>query len=143
MQQPHRHAETACIPGEVRRARLGPIDTLGSGETLAFTDNRIADAPLVEAPSLERDFAVGPIDRNPPGKRANEGDQTEACRCLNTAARLMSTFQDGLVTLQRRRTGGKQVVTVQHVNVESGAQAVINNVQTRGAKRRGSKSKDA
>lgn len=55
------------------------------------------------------------------------GDQTEACRCANTAARLMGAFQGGMLTLQRLRTGGNQTVTVQHVNVQPGGQAVIGN----------------
>jgi len=71
-----------------------------------------------------------------------EGDSVEACRLTNAAARLMSVFQDGLLTLQRLRSGGNQTVTVQHVNVASGAQAVIGNVQTGGAKRRGSNRKN-
>ncbi len=61
----------------------------------------------------------------------------EGCRLANTAARLMSVYQDGLMTLQRLRTGGSQTVTVQHVNVQAGAQAVIGNVQTGGPKRGG------
>jgi hypothetical protein len=46
-----------------------------------------------------------------------------------------------VVTLQELRTGGCQTVTVQHVNVASGGQAVVGNVRAEGAKRRGSKSK--
>ena len=61
----------------------------------------------------------------------------EACRLANTAARLMSVFQGGLLTLQRLRSGGTQTVTVQHVNIQPGAQAVIGNVETGGVKRRG------
>ena len=68
-------------------------------------------------------------------------DQIEACRCANTAARLMSVFQDGLLTLQRIRSGGNQTVTVQHVTVAQGGQAVIGNVGTGGSKRRGSNGK--
>ncbi len=64
-----------------------------------------------------------------------EVESVEACRLANTAARMMTTYQDGLLTLQRLRTGGTQTVTVSHVNVQSGAQAVIGNVQTGGAKR--------
>lgn len=66
-----------------------------------------------------------------------EADSVEACRLANTSARLMTSFQDGLLTLQRLRTGGAQTVTVSHVNVQPGAQAVIGNVQTGGAKRKG------
>jgi hypothetical protein len=65
------------------------------------------------------------------------GDQVEACRCINAAARIGSVFQAGMLTLQRLRTGGNQTVTVQHVNVQPGGQAVIGNVQAGGRKRRG------
>lgn len=75
------------------------------------------------------------------GRTMRQGDSVEACRLANSAARLMSVYQDGLLTLQRLRTGGKQLVTVQHVTVGPGGQAVIGNVQTRGAKRRGSNGK--
>jgi hypothetical protein len=66
------------------------------------------------------------------------GDQVEACRLANTVARLMGTFQDGLLTLQKLRTGGSQTVTVQHVNVGAGGQAAIGNVRTGGADAGGS-----
>ena len=49
----------------------------------------------------------------------------EAARMANTAARLMDAYQRGLMTLDRMRNGGRQVVTVQHVNVASGGQAVV------------------
>jgi hypothetical protein len=75
------------------------------------------------------------------GRSMREGDSVEACRLTNAAARLMSVFQDAMLTLQRVRTGGNQTVTVQHVNVAAGAQAVIGTVQTGGAKRRGDKPK--
>jgi hypothetical protein len=71
-----------------------------------------------------------------------QNDPVEACRLSNAAARLMSAFQDGLLTLQRIRTGGNQTVTVQHVNVAPGGQAVIGNVRAGGAKRRGSRPKN-
>ncbi len=64
-------------------------------------------------------------------------DAVESCRLANTAARLMGVFQDGMLTLQRLRSGGNQTVTVQHVNVQAGAQAVIGNVGTGGRKRGG------
>jgi hypothetical protein len=63
----------------------------------------------------------------------SQQESLEACRLANTAARLMGVYQDGLLTLQRLRTGGSQTVTVQHVNVQSGGQAVIGDVSTGGA----------
>jgi hypothetical protein len=76
------------------------------------------------------------------GRSMREGDSVEACRLTNAAARMMSVFQDAALTLQKLRTGGAQTVTVQHVNVASGGQAVVGNVQTGGAKRRESNRKN-
>jgi hypothetical protein len=49
----------------------------------------------------------------------------EQGRLVNVAARLMDVYQAGLVTLQRLRTGGRQEVVVQHVQVSAGGQAVV------------------
>jgi hypothetical protein len=48
----------------------------------------------------------------------------ETCRLAGTVTRMMTTFQQGMVTLQRMRTGGRQEVLVQHVTVSDGGQAV-------------------
>ncbi|MCL4678108.1 MAG: hypothetical protein KJ017_05870 [Alphaproteobacteria bacterium] len=56
----------------------------------------------------------------------NTRDPIEKCRLLNTSARLMETYQKGLLTINRLKTGGQQTVTVQHVQVSDGGQAVIN-----------------
>lgn len=49
----------------------------------------------------------------------------DAVRLTNAAARMMLAFQSGVLTLHKIRTGGKQVVVVQHVDVSSGGQAVV------------------
>jgi hypothetical protein len=49
----------------------------------------------------------------------------QATRLAGATARMMATFQQGLLTLQRLRTGGTQRVIVQHVNVNQGGQAVV------------------
>jgi len=46
-------------------------------------------------------------------------------RLSNAAARMMQVYQEGLLALHKMRTGGKQVVVVQHVQVSDGGQAVI------------------
>src|SRR4029077_15042571 len=55
-----------------------------------------------------------------------ERQNIETCRLAGTAARLMNTFQQGMLTLQRVRTGGEQrVVVEQHqyvTRVEDGGQ---------------------
>ena len=49
----------------------------------------------------------------------------EAMRLVSGISRLMTTSQQGALTLQKLKTGGKQHVVVQHVNVESGGQAIV------------------
>lgn len=51
--------------------------------------------------------------------------QLSASRLMNSAARMMSSYQDGMMALHRLRSGGKQVVVVQHVHVTDGGQAVV------------------
>jgi hypothetical protein len=61
------------------------------------------------------------------GKR--EAANVRACRLAGAISRMSATYQQGLLTLQRKRTGGNQQVTVKHihqqVNVTDGGQAVV------------------
>ncbi len=50
---------------------------------------------------------------------------TEASRVANASARMMDAYQKGTLALHKLRTGGTQTVTVQHVNVSEGGQAVV------------------
>jgi hypothetical protein len=49
----------------------------------------------------------------------------EICRLAGSVARLTASYQSGLLALQRVRSGGRQVVTVQHIHVAEGGQAVV------------------
>lgn len=63
----------------------------------------------------------------------NMRDPVEKCRLINTAAKLMDTYQKAMLTVNKLHTGGQQTVTVQHVQVTDGGQAVINgSVDARG-----------
>jgi len=55
--------------------------------------------------------------------------QDSAERALNKLAR---TFTSQLEALKRYRTGGEQKVTVEHVHVHEGGQAIVGHVDTRG-----------
>jgi hypothetical protein len=55
--------------------------------------------------------------------------QDSAEKALNKLAR---TFTAQVEALKRYRTGGEQKVTVQHVNVSDGGQAIVGNVAHRG-----------
>jgi hypothetical protein len=46
-----------------------------------------------------------------------------------TAARLMKAYAMQMEVLRRLRTGGQQLVRVEHVHINSGGQAVIGNVK--------------
>ncbi|MDH3691809.1 MAG: hypothetical protein OEU36_20395 [Gammaproteobacteria bacterium] len=46
--------------------------------------------------------------------------------------KLARAFVAQMEALRKHRTGGKQTVTVQHVNVEDGGQAIVGNVETGG-----------
>src|SRR5215469_12619551 len=60
---------------------------------------------------------------------SREAANVRACRLAGAISRLSATYQQGLLTLQRKRTGGSQHVTVKHihqqVNVTEGGQAVV------------------
>src|SRR5918998_3805163 len=58
---------------------------------------------------------------------SDEGVNTKAARLAGAAARLMSSYQQGLLTLHRLRTGGRQEVRVIHqqVQVNDAGQAVV------------------
>jgi hypothetical protein len=62
-----------------------------------------------------------------PNKR--EAAKVWACRLAAAISRMSATYQQALLTLQRKRTGGNQQVTVKHihqqVNVTEGGQAVV------------------
>ena len=67
----------------------------------------------------------------------------EAARMATIAARLMDTYQRMLLTIDRIRNGGQQTVTVQHVNVTEGGQAVVaGTVQNQGKRKRRGPSDD-
>jgi hypothetical protein len=52
----------------------------------------------------------------------NVADQT---RLINSATRLLKCYQDGLLALHKIRSGNRQTMVVQHVNVSDGGQAVV------------------
>ena len=56
-----------------------------------------------------------------------EARNVRACRYAGAISRLMLTYQQGIATLDRKRSGGRQRVEVvyQQVNVEDGGQAVV------------------
>ncbi|MBL6458896.1 hypothetical protein JMJ55_26565 [Belnapia sp. T6] len=60
----------------------------------------------------------------------------EAARMARAAARALEASQRGMLTLERLRNGGQQVVTVQYVNVQEGGAAVVAGRMDRGEGRK-------
>jgi hypothetical protein len=58
-----------------------------------------------------------------------ESDPAIEIKRLQVSARMMSVAQQGLLNLQRLKTGGTQNVVVQHVHVQAGGQAMVAQVQ--------------
>jgi hypothetical protein len=68
----------------------------------------------------------------------NTRDPIERCRLVNASVKLMDVCQKAALTVNRLHTGGQQTVTVQHVQVGDGGQAVVNGaVHTGGLMGRG------
>jgi hypothetical protein len=57
---------------------------------------------------------------------------TDGVGFLNATTRMMDVYQRGLLTIQRLRADSSQTVTVRHVTVEAGGQAVIGNIKRGG-----------
>ena len=76
---------------------------------------------------IDPKHAAGVIDPNK--REAAEAANVRACRLAGAISRMSATYQQGLLTLQRKRTGGGQHVTVKHihqqVNVTEGGQAMV------------------
>jgi hypothetical protein len=81
-------------------------------------------------------------------RRAMIPEQSTATRdsCLRAAQKMMALYTRQLETLNRHRGKGQQKVTVEYVNVEAGAQAIVGTVETgnrRPEKRRGNAPKSS
>jgi hypothetical protein len=80
-----------------------------------------------ELDAADREAANDPYSREP--NVCREAANVRACRLAGAIPRMSAAYQQGLLTLQRKRTGGNQHVTVKHihqqVNVTQGGQAVV------------------
>ena len=65
-------------------------------------------------------------------RAAKHTDANIAVKLMNVSARMMDTFQRGLLTIQKLRSGNSQTVTVQHVHVHGGQTVVAGTTQTGG-----------
>jgi hypothetical protein len=71
--------------------------------------------------------------------RTDDGANLRVTRLAGAASRMMMAFQQGMVTLDKLRAGGKQTILVQHVQLNDGGQAVVAGKVRGGAKGEGRK----
>ena len=69
--------------------------------------------------------ASGELHKHRVAAHLNPEALAEAVRSANAGARVMAAFAQGALALDRLRNGGRQTVTVQHVTVTDGGQAVV------------------
>ncbi|MDQ2946663.1 MAG: hypothetical protein M3Y27_12080 [Acidobacteriota bacterium] len=62
-------------------------------------------------------------------------DPTTTIKFANFSAKLMETFQRGLLTVHKLRSGNSQTVTVQHIQVNGGQAVVAGTMQTGGTQK--------
>jgi hypothetical protein len=66
-------------------------------------------------------------------KAALEQDPVNSVRMMSLSIRSFEAYQKAMLTFKRLRGSGEQKITIQHVNVTQGGQAVIGQVQPGGA----------
>jgi len=91
------------------------------------TEKMLADQ-LAAAHRLAMDLfsvASGDIYRHQKARDLNPAALADATRSGAVAARLLGAFAQGTLALSRLRNGGRQTITVQHVTVADGGQAVV------------------
>ena len=70
-------------------------------------------------------LAVDETHKHRKASHLNTGALAEAGKTATAAARLMGAVATTALALDRLRNGGRQTVTVQHISVEAGGQAVV------------------
>jgi hypothetical protein len=120
--------DLAAIESSEMRGRLlldNGIVSLGIDSS-----NTIGAANTIEKMQVHQLALAHKIALEQAAKARYENDPKIEMRRLQTSARMMDTFQQGVFALHKLRTGGTQNVVVQHVHVADGGQAVIGAVQT-------------
>jgi hypothetical protein len=109
----HRMDLAACVGSRVMEAAVDAAESAQAGNSL----EKMLCHQMAAMHRAAMKLTASCLNTNLP--------PVEMARLSNAAARMMQVYQEALLTLQKIRTGGKQVVVVQHVQVSQGGQAVI------------------
>jgi hypothetical protein len=114
-------ADTIQAQDALEKMLVHQMAVLHYGMTTARMNKELdaAGGTAIDAAGDKRDLTAG----------EREAANVRACRLAGAISRMSATYQQGLLTLQRKRTGGNQQVAVKHihqqVNVTEGGQAVV------------------
>jgi len=96
----------------------------------SFSDQKPRDA--IEARLVAQVAVLYSQGMNYLGKAEMTDYPEQKQQYVNMAVKLLRLHNETIEALQRYRRGGEQRVTVQHVHVSQGGQAIVGNVATRG-----------
>lgn len=99
---------------------LDAADSIGAQDSL----EKMLGHQLALAHKLSFQFANRAVDQR---------DPADTARYMNLSIRLMCAYQQGLLTIQKLRSGNSQTVTVQHVHVSGGQALITGAVQAGGS----------
>jgi hypothetical protein len=109
----HRLDLAACVGSRVAEAAVDAAESAQAGNSL----EKMLCHQMAAAHRAGMKLVASSLNASLP--------PVEMARLSNAAARMMQVYQEAFLTLQKIRTGGKQTVVVQHVQVSQGGQAVI------------------
>ncbi|MBL6458679.1 hypothetical protein JMJ55_25410 [Belnapia sp. T6] len=133
----HRLALTAKVSGAALTLGLELTESIGAENALERNlahQIAVMHALGMTLAAQANSFTAG-IQSFAPEPR-QQVQSIEAARMARAAARTLEASQRGMLTLERLRNGGQQVVTVQYVNVQEGGAAVVAGRMDRGEGRK-------
>jgi hypothetical protein len=133
----HRMTLTANVSDPALTLAMEMSESLGARDALERNlIHQIAASHTVGLVLLSKAnaFATMAVSWAPDGRQQMQS--IEAARMATAATRVLEIAQHGMLAFERMRHGGRQVVTVQHVTVQEGGQAVVAGSVKPGRRRR-------
>ena len=123
-----RDPDLAAIESSEARGRLLEMnDAVALGVDIANTvqASNTAEKLIAHEIAVAHKMAMEHARRS----QSTHPDPAMEFKHLQACAKMMAQVREGVLTLQRLKAAGPQSVTVQHVHVNAGGQAVVGNVQ--------------
>jgi hypothetical protein len=133
----HRMTLTANVSDPALTLALEMSESLGARDALERNLlHQIAASHTVGMALLAKANAFATMAVSWASNERQQLQSIEAARMATAATRVLESAQRGMLIFERLRNGGRQVVTVQHVTVQEGGQAVVAGSVKPGRRRR-------